>query len=559
MFLQDPPQLQNQFDDDVVLQTVLKKIVPQAVLDDVVADLRRFGGKVVSSEVMGYCADAMSNLPRLEQYDAWGKRIDVLHTAHGWKKMKEISAEEGLISIAYERRQKEFSRVYQFAKLYLFAPSAAVYTCPLAMTDGAARLIETNDDQELKNTAYRHLTSRDPKKFWTSGQWMTERPGGSDIGRTESNARPVPGTENQWLIDGFKWFSSATDAEMTLLLARETDAEGKNGAPGSRGLSLFYSRVRNDDGALNGIKVVRLKNKYGTKPLPTAELDLAGMKAKRVGAPLRGVANISVILNITRLHAAINVAASFRRALAIAKDFALRREAFGKPLWKQPLHIRTLSDLETSLRAVTYSVFHVIHLLGLSECPPANLTPADRASNEVLLRILTPVIKAWSAKTCVAGLLECLHLLLFGTTNVLALDLVRVMKGTRGTAYKVLIKSLECKLDNQPTLTAGSNEALTSATQSLRAQLKSLDHLATQATTVDESLARGLLFATGRCLAATLMLEQAALSGAQVDVIAAVRWVTRMQSGVGLDFGFGFGGVGEGSVQEDESIFLAKM
>ena len=30
--------------------------------------------------------------------------------------------------------------------------------------------------------AYARLISRDPNRFWTSGQWMTERRGGSDVG-----------------------------------------------------------------------------------------------------------------------------------------------------------------------------------------------------------------------------------------------------------------------------------------------------------------------------------------------------------------------------------------
>jgi alkylation response protein AidB-like acyl-CoA dehydrogenase len=83
--------------------------------------------------------------------------------------------------------------------------------------------------------------------------------------------------DGTWRIHGFKWFSSATDADVTLMLARP------RGAPdGSRGLSLFYARVRSDDGALNGIRIHRLKNKLGTKALPTAELELRGVHARMV-------------------------------------------------------------------------------------------------------------------------------------------------------------------------------------------------------------------------------------------------------------------------------------
>ena len=99
---------------------------------------------------------------------------------------------------------------------------------------------------------------------------------------------PVDGS---WNVSGFKWFSSATDSDMTLLLARALNAEGATVA-GSKGLSLYYARVRNDQGQLNGIRVQRLKNKFGTKALPTAELELDKMTARLVRAgPLGRRAN----------------------------------------------------------------------------------------------------------------------------------------------------------------------------------------------------------------------------------------------------------------------------
>src|SRR6187402_3693745 len=67
-----------------------------------------------------------------------------------------------------------------------------------------------------------HLLARD-ESAWTCGQWMTERPGGSDVSGTETLATYSPIKQNgdfessqidgaplgPWVIDGFKWFSSA--------------------------------------------------------------------------------------------------------------------------------------------------------------------------------------------------------------------------------------------------------------------------------------------------------------------------------------------------------------
>ena len=96
--------------------------------------------------------------------------------------MKTISAEEGLIASAYENKYGEYDRLCQMAKNYMFCPSSGLYSCPLAMTDGAAKCIISKNSTDF-STAYAHLTSRDPNKFWTSGQWMTERKGGSDVSK----------------------------------------------------------------------------------------------------------------------------------------------------------------------------------------------------------------------------------------------------------------------------------------------------------------------------------------------------------------------------------------
>ncbi|KAF9403949.1 hypothetical protein BGZ94_004433, partial [Podila epigama] len=106
------------------------------------------------------------------------------------------------------------------------------------------------------------MYSRDPKRFFTSGQWMTERPGGSDVGRTETQAVWDEASKT-WSISGMKWFSSATDADVTMLLARTHDPSTAPGSmkDGSRGLSLYLARVRDDNGQLNGVRIHRLKDK----------------------------------------------------------------------------------------------------------------------------------------------------------------------------------------------------------------------------------------------------------------------------------------------------------
>lgn len=140
-FIQNSPQLNNEYTDDEFLQDYLLAYLPKEVMTEIQPDLEKFGGRV-ATELIEYANACENNPPKLVSYNAWGKRVDDIQVAPEWEKLEAVAAEEGLVAIAYERKYGEYSRLYQFAKLYLYTPSSAIYTCPLAMTDGAARLIE---------------------------------------------------------------------------------------------------------------------------------------------------------------------------------------------------------------------------------------------------------------------------------------------------------------------------------------------------------------------------------------------------------------------------------
>lgn len=260
------------------------------------------------------------------------------------------------------------------------------------MQDGAAALLSrhlsaappspalTSTARTVFEKAFTHLTARD-ESAWTSGQWMTERVGGSDVSGTETLARysPVSGNEafeprqtdgqplGPWVVDGFKWFSSATDSQMSIALAQTP-----------KGLSAFYIPMHRTTASsgieLNGICISRLKNKMGTKALPTAELELKGARAFLLGDEGNGVRVISTVLNITRVHTAVTSLGLFGRGLAIAKAFAEVREMAGKgrkrSLKDVPLHVRTLADVTVSYRANLLFTFFVIYCLGISDQLP---------------------------------------------------------------------------------------------------------------------------------------------------------------------------------------------
>ena len=204
-FIQQMPKLNNEFTDDSFLQDYLNIYFPADALKAIMPDLTQFG-KRVANEFIDWARDAEVNKPQLIQFDAWGKRVDEIKVSQGWLNLERVACEDGLVAIGYERLYGEHSRLYQFVKLYLYTASSAIYTCPLAMTDGAARLIEVYGNDFLKEHAYKGLTSRNPATFKTSGQWMTERTGGSDVSRSMTFAMP---DGDDYILKGHKWFASA--------------------------------------------------------------------------------------------------------------------------------------------------------------------------------------------------------------------------------------------------------------------------------------------------------------------------------------------------------------
>ncbi|XP_074869272.1 acyl-CoA dehydrogenase family member 11-like [Carettochelys insculpta] len=537
-FFQEQPRLGNQYLEDAFLQRYLEAHLPPQVLEPVSLDLERFGA-CVAAEIDSLGRECELSPPTLQHYDAWGRRVDHIVTCPAWKRMKEIAAEEGLIAEAYERRYSSWSRVHQVAKLYLYSPSAGCFTCPLAMTDGAAKVIESLGISGPLVKAFGQLTSRDPRKFWTSGQWMTERKGGSDVASgTESVAREQP--DGTYCLSGFKWFTSATDSDMTLTLARIMDAQGCV-KQGSRGLTLFFLEVRDQEGKLNGIEIQRLKEKLGTRQMPTAELLLDGCKAHRISEVGRGVASIANMLSITRMHNVIASVAGMRRMISLARAYASKRVVFGKFLKDHPLHMQTMARLEVETRGAFLLLMEIARLLGLEETKMAGEQDLH------LLRLLVPVAKLYTGKQAIAVIsegLECFGgqgyvedtglpvalrdaqvlTIWEGTTNILALDVLRSLTKSQGQVFTVYCSAVQEKLE-----LASSISGLGSSVQLLQDALHRLhqfmQRVGSKRAPAIELAARDFAYTLARIYTGALLLEHAAQPGASsIDTYTAQRW-----------------------------------
>lgn len=444
--------------------------VPRDVLNEANPQLTSLGEKVVSPQILEWVAEAERNLPYIERQDLWGHTKNKLITSEGWKNLKEFGVREGSLSVFYDGKYKEFSRIIGFTVNYIFSPSSGYVVCPFAMTDGCARVCQLLGPFEASGDEYyNHLVSSDPSYSWTSGQWMTERPGGSDVSRTETIATPDPTRgSKQYKLSGFKWFSSATDSEVSIALARVGD---------DKKLSCFILPVKKN--VENGkIIINRLKKKFGTVALPTAELELRGAEAELVGIRGKGVATIAIVLNITRIYSSTGSVSFLRRAINIAREYSLVRQVFGHYLCDMDSHMKTLAEIETLAHGMLFLSMYGCELIGVQEMG------AENEHQKTLGRIIPGIAKAFVCKKTVPAISECLEALggvgylefdvefniarllrdsqvnsvWEGTTNVLSDDFIRFLMNNTKAVVDALGWLTEDKLQdeslpehNQPT------------------------------------------------------------------------------------------------------------
>ena len=159
----------------------------------------------------------------------------------------------------------------KYALTYLFVQAEFGLCCPISMTDSLARTLRKFGEPALVERFLPMLTSLDFDELHQGAMFMTEQGAGSDVGATTTQATLQ--ADGSWQLTGDKWFCSNADAGLAMVLARSEDA------PGLKGISLFLLPRELPDGTHNRYRILRLKDKLGTRSMASGEIRLEGAQA----------------------------------------------------------------------------------------------------------------------------------------------------------------------------------------------------------------------------------------------------------------------------------------
>ena len=443
---------------DPALTDLLRIHLPDALFRHIEPHLDRLGA--LAGGHLDECARlADRHVPELHQRDRFGRDVQWIEYHPAYRELERAAfGEFGIHAMSVRKGILGWPQSYPVAAkhafTFLFNQAEFGLGCPINVTDGCAKLLSRFGDEALKARYLDGLTQTDMSKLTQGGQFMTEKEGGSDVGMLTTHAVR---DGDHWRLSGEKWFCSNADAEVVMLLARPQGAEA-----GTRGVGLFLMPRHLDDGSQNHYRIVRLKDKLGTRSMASGEIKLEGAIAYAVGRLDRGFVQMAEMVNSSRLSNGVKSTALMRRAYHDAMVVARNRVVFGQRIIDLPLARRQLMKIMLATEQALSMSFLTADALDRAE--------AGSQDAAALLRILTPTLKFRATrdarKVCgdalemrggigyveefaTARLLRDAHLgsIWEGTGNIVALDALKRAVGRHG-ADAALAADLHARLDD---------------------------------------------------------------------------------------------------------------
>lgn len=422
---------------DPALRRLAGLYLPADLLEHLEPHLHRLGA-LAGDELDELAGQADRNPPILHARSRTGADVQHIEKHPAYSAMEQFAfGEYGLAALSHRAGvlgwPAPMPPAAKYLLTYLFVQAEFGLMCPVSMTDSLARTLKRFGDPDLVARYLPALTSQDLDVLHQGAMFMTEQGAGSDVGATSVTASPR--NDGTWALTGDKWFCSNADADLAMVLARPV-----GGPPGLQGVALFLLPRIRPDSTDNAYRIVRLKDKLGTRSMASGEIRLDGASAWLVGDPGSGFRQMADMVNNSRLSNGVRAAGLMRRAVTEAHFVAENRIAFGKRIMDMPLMQRQLAKLRLPAEQARSMMFQTAEALRRSD--------AGEPGAYALLRVLTPLLKFRACRDArrVTGdamevrggcgyieewpdarLLRDAHLgsIWEGTSNVVALDVIR--------------------------------------------------------------------------------------------------------------------------------------
>ncbi len=369
-------------DDWLADDPLLQRWLARSDLDQSTRDLvAGFGQRVATLyREIADMVERPENLPYLAAKDPYNQRYaDVVLPAETWRVLGDIHG-SGIWKAAMDERAR-------YAIVYLLNQNGeGGVTCSTACTDGMARILRAFPDDRRTREVLALLENASPEEWIHGAQFVTEIQGGSDAAINALVA--MPGDDDIYRLSGQKWFCSNLTADYWMVTGRVP------GSPrGHRGVSLFCV-PREWQGEPNGWSITRLKDKVGTRALPTGEIDFTDAIGWPVGPLDAGLKNtVAVVLTTSRIHNTLAAASGGRATYRLARAYAEFRQAFGKKLAEHPLLASELDRLAATADRTEAGAFATVDVWVDAMRHP------DDAARRLWARILISLAKAVTART----------------------------------------------------------------------------------------------------------------------------------------------------------------
>ncbi|WP_111429845.1 acyl-CoA dehydrogenase [Rhodobacteraceae bacterium DSL-40] len=424
----------------------------------------------ILNEAARLAEDVLAPLRRAGDLEPARLENGVVRTSGGFSEAYKAIADGGWVGTA---ASPEFGgmglpvSVLSCVNEILASANLALSLCPL-LTQGQIEALEHHADDEMKALYLPKLVSGE----WTGTMNLTEPQAGSDVGALRSKAEPKD--DGSYSVTGTKIFISWGDHDFGgnvchLVLARLPD-----GAPGTKGISLFLvpkfiPDADGNPGAANSLKVVSLEHKMGLHGSPTCVMEFDGATGWLVGAPHKGMAAMFTMMNNARLGVGIEGLSQAEAALQDAISYAQERRQGRTPeegveTIQGHADVRrmllTMAALTATARAICLDCAFSIDMA----------TATGDAAWDARAAFLTPIAKAFGTDTGCAvsdlgiqvhggmGFIEETGVAQYfrdvrvtaiyeGTNGIQAMDMVGRKLADGGTAAKALIAEIAATAD----------------------------------------------------------------------------------------------------------------